>query len=66
MADLETMGGIRDEVQPGIFKDNAARLLGLATYDAESSRGSPRSPALPGHQNRGSRTRATQLKTGAE
>jgi predicted TIM-barrel fold metal-dependent hydrolase len=30
MADLEKMGGIRDEVKPGIFKDNAVRLLGLA------------------------------------
>jgi predicted TIM-barrel fold metal-dependent hydrolase len=30
MSDLETMGGIRDAVKPGIFKDNAARLLGLA------------------------------------
>jgi uncharacterized protein len=28
MADLEKIG-IRDEVKPGIFKDNAARLLGL-------------------------------------
>jgi uncharacterized protein len=28
MADLEKVG-IRDEVKPGIFKDNAARLLGL-------------------------------------
>jgi len=30
MSDLEKMGGFRDEVKPGIFKDNAARLLGLA------------------------------------
>ena len=30
MRDLETMGGIRDEVKPAIFKNNAARLLGLA------------------------------------
>ena len=30
MNDLEKTGGIRDEVKPGIFKDNAARLLGLA------------------------------------
>jgi uncharacterized protein len=30
MSDLEKMGGIRGEVKPGIFKDNAARLLGLA------------------------------------
>ena len=29
MGDLEKMGGFRDEVKPGIFKDNAARLLGL-------------------------------------
>ena len=29
MADLEKTG-IRDEVKPGIFKDNAAKLLGLA------------------------------------
>jgi len=31
MSDLEKMGGFRDEVKPGIFKDNAARLLGLST-----------------------------------
>ena len=30
MSDLEKMGGIRDEVKPGIFQHNAARLLGLA------------------------------------
>jgi predicted TIM-barrel fold metal-dependent hydrolase len=30
MGDLEKTGSIRDEVKPGIFKDNAARLLGLA------------------------------------
>ena len=30
MADLEKVG-IRDEVKPGIFKDNAAKLFGLAT-----------------------------------
>jgi uncharacterized protein len=29
MGDLDKMGGLRDEVKPGIFKDNAARLLGL-------------------------------------
>jgi hypothetical protein len=29
MSDLEKMGGLRDEVKPGIFKDNAVRLLGL-------------------------------------
>ena len=29
MADFEKIG-IRDEVKPGIFKNNAARLLGLA------------------------------------
>jgi predicted TIM-barrel fold metal-dependent hydrolase len=29
MADFEKIA-IRDEVKPGIFKDNAARLLGLA------------------------------------
>ena len=32
MSDLEKIG-IRDEVKPGIFKDNAARLLGLDTND---------------------------------
>jgi uncharacterized protein len=30
MGDLEKTGCIRDEVKPGIFKDNAVRLLGLA------------------------------------
>jgi uncharacterized protein len=30
MSDLEKMGGFRDEVKPGIFKDNAVRLLGLS------------------------------------
>jgi predicted TIM-barrel fold metal-dependent hydrolase len=30
MSDLEKTG-IRDEVKPRIFKDNAVRLLGLAT-----------------------------------
>jgi predicted TIM-barrel fold metal-dependent hydrolase len=29
MSDLEKIG-IRDEVKPGLFKYNAARLLGLA------------------------------------
>ena len=29
MSDLEKAGGIRDEVKPGIFKDNAAKLLSL-------------------------------------
>jgi hypothetical protein len=29
MGDLDKMGGFRDEVKPAIFKDNAARLLGL-------------------------------------
>ncbi|HEX6449943.1 MAG TPA: amidohydrolase family protein [Trebonia sp.] len=32
MSDLEKIG-IRDEVKPGIFKDNAVRLLGLVTND---------------------------------
>jgi uncharacterized protein len=32
MSDLEKIG-IRDEVKPGIFKDNAIRLLGLDTND---------------------------------
>ena len=31
MGDLDKMGVFRDEVKPGIFKDNAARLLGLTS-----------------------------------
>jgi hypothetical protein len=30
MADLEKAGTLREEVKPAIFKDNAARLLGLS------------------------------------